>query len=342
MGNIILLVPIYLSYLITYIFSNGNILISFVVNLIVAFIFFIQLPSRETEWSGGKFLLIVFLAIGLPVSIHHGGRVINGFFLEREKKHDEEETLRIEKEVSNFATSIVPQIWEEYVREKKHVEEISDGLKGLEENKIPVHFQDILQKSKGVSEANRIMQIREELLEQKKKMKSKRDGLLKEIQEKHQAFLRAEAETKKRQEVERAAAERKQKDSAVREQRREEALKEFALKEAPQMWQTYEGLGAAIENQSSRMAELRKTLVSFERNPDEDADYMELVSNRQAMVESRDSLHEKIQKAYLQYCKFLATPGNAEVESLHRKVMEDAMQEADAAKMRFKEMMSEK
>jgi hypothetical protein len=67
-----------------------------------------------------------------------------------------------------------------------------------------------------------------------------------------------------------------------------------------------------------------------------------LVSMRDEMVKSRAALHEKIKQAYLQYSKFLATPGNAELEALHKKSMEDGVREAEATMKHYREMTKEK
>ena len=137
-------------------------------------------------------------------------------------------------------------------------------------------------------------------------------------------------------------AEQEQKESAAREHNKEEKLKNFALQEAPQMWQTYVTLGESIESQAVRLEELRKTLESVEQDPSQDRDYATLVSMRDEMIKSRDALHEKIKQAYLQYSKFLATPGNAELKALHKKTMEDGVREAEATMKHYREMTKEK
>ncbi len=251
-----------------------------------------------------------------------------------------------EEMIREFAEKNLPEKWQKYLETKKFIEtKTSVWLKSLEKGEIPEYLKAVAAedaKENGWSESEKIDHTKEAVRKKHEESKRLCDSLLREIQDKYEAVLREEEEKKERLAKEQELVEHEQKESAAREQSKEEKLKNFALKEAPQMWQTYVSLGESIESQSVRLEELRKTLVSFEQDPKQDKDYKMLVSMRDEMVKSRAALHEKIKQAYLQYSKFLATPGNAELEALHKKSMEDGVREAEATMKHYREMTKEK
>lgn len=159
---------------------------------------------------------------------------------------------------------------------------------------------------------------------------------------------REEAEKERlrqREEAEaRAKAERAQqaREAAKRAAVREDKLRNFALKEAPVLWQTYQNLQAAIISQNEKIEDLRKTLTEFGMSPDSDSDFQRICSLRDEMVGSLKTMHTKIEDAYLASRKYEATPSKKEYAELRRKLLEDGLQEAEAAERRFKEMRNTK
>lgn len=155
--------------------------------------------------------------------------------------------------------------------------------------------------------------------------------------EKEQLRQREEAEARVRAEQARQARE-----AAQREAAKEEKLRNFALKEAPRLWQTYQNLQAAISSQDQKIEDLRKTLTEFGMSPDSDSDFQRICSLRDEMVGSLKTMHTKIEDAYLASRKYEATPSKKEYAELRRKLLEDGLQEAEAAERRFKEMRNTK
>ena len=166
--------------------------------------------------------------------------------------------------------------------------------------------------------------------------------------EKAEAARRAEESARREAEVAaRSERERKEREahaaaekSAARE--RESKLRTFALKEAPILWKTYQTLADEIEAQNRRIANLATALKDFDRDPDEDADYIAVSRMRDDMIETRKSMRRKIEDAYLAYRKFQATPGRKEYDELRRKLLEDGIREAEAATRRYWNMAEEK
>ena len=121
-------------------------------------------------------------------------------------------------------------------------------------------------------------------------------------------------------------------------QLRFEKAKEFALNEAPVIWETYQRLGSEIENLSKNAEKLRTTLVEFGRDPMKDPDYLKLWNQIREMKEVRRMLLVKLENACIAKAKADATPGRRDTEALWRKAQEDGIQEAEAAERRFMEM----
>lgn len=75
-----------------------------------------------------------------------------------------------------------------------------------------------------------------------------------------------------------------------------------------------------------------------ERDPDMDADFRSICAMRNDMAASLNTLRIKIEDAYLASLKYEATPSRMEYDVLRRKLIEDGMQEAEAAARRFNDM----
>ena len=124
--------------------------------------------------------------------------------------------------------------------------------------------------------------------------------------------------------------------------KREARLRDFAVKEAPVLWKTYQDLQGAIGEQNKRISDLAKALKEFNRDPRQDADYVRICSMRDEMVASVKSMYAKIEDAYLARCKFQATPSRKDYDELRRKMLEDGIKEAEDAAKRFDQMRSAK
>ena len=139
-------------------------------------------------------------------------------------------------------------------------------------------------------------------------------------------------------------AEAKHKDAAAAEEarRRQESknakIQQFALAEAPKVWQVYQSLQAEIDVQSGKIEELRKALVAFGKIPDEDADFKRFCDVQAEMIRSRDALRLKLEDAYIAAMKYEAAPSREDYRELHRKALDDGILEANQAETKFKEM----
>ena len=115
-------------------------------------------------------------------------------------------------------------------------------------------------------------------------------------------------------------------------------LRTFALQESPKLWQTVQALRAERETRTAALANLRKELVDFGRNPEADQDYVALSAANDGLLDSMNAIFEKLEAAYIAYKKFQATPGRREYGDMMRKVLDDGMNEASAAESRYLQM----
>ena len=123
-----------------------------------------------------------------------------------------------------------------------------------------------------------------------------------------------------------------------RQKAKDEKIQAFALKEAPKVWEVYQSLQSEIDVQAEKIEELRKSLETFGRPPEEDTDFVRICALRDEMKRSRDALRTKLEDAYIAARKYEAAPSRKDYQELHKKALEDGILEADAASVRFKEM----
>ena len=127
-----------------------------------------------------------------------------------------------------------------------------------------------------------------------------------------------------------------------RQETKDEKIQTFALKEAPKVWEVYQSLKSEIDVQNEKIEELRKSLESFGRSPEQDTDFVRICALRDDMTRSRDALRTKLEDAYIEDKKYEAAPSRKDYQELHKKALEDGVLEADSASARFKEMRRNK
>ena len=139
-----------------------------------------------------------------------------------------------------------------------------------------------------------------------------------------------------------AEAKRKQAEAAAAAKRKQESkdakIQEFALKDAPKVWQVYQFLQGEINVQNGKIEELRSTLVTFGKSPEEDEDFNKICAIRDDMIRTRKALRAKIEDAYIAAKKYEASPSRKDYQELHKKALEDGILEADQAEAKFREM----
>lgn len=125
-------------------------------------------------------------------------------------------------------------------------------------------------------------------------------------------------------------------------QKKRNLVRDFALKEAPSTWEAFQTLESECETAKTQVAELKKTLESFNKNADDDNDYNGAKKKLAEMNQTRDTLWKAMERAYIQYCKFKASAGDAELAELSKSATAAAVKEADVAKERYRAMSQTK
>ncbi len=155
----------------------------------------------------------------------------------------------------------------------------------------------------------------------------------------------ARIEKKKREEEvlrQQQAADDKRMKAEEENSLRIEKTKEFALHEAPVIWETYQRLGSEIDILSANVEKLRNVLVELGKTPEDDQDYVKLRNHLHEIDEVRKKLITKLEDACIAKAKADATPGHGDTEALWKKMQEDGIQEAKAAERRFIEIKEAK
>ena len=135
-----------------------------------------------------------------------------------------------------------------------------------------------------------------------------------------------------------AEAKRIQEEEKRIQEAKDDKIRSFALKDAPKVWAVYQTLQSEIDVQNGKIEKLRKTLVSFDKDPERDVDFQRICALRDEMVRSRHALRTKLEDAYIASRKYEASPSRKDYQELHKKALEDGILEADAAEAKFKEM----
>lgn len=172
-------------------------------------------------------------------------------------------------------------------------------------------------------------------------IKDSRDARLAEKAEQEKA------ERVKEEEAARIAEAKRKQAEAEAEARRLQELKdakiqEFALKDAPKVWQVYQSLQGAIDMQSGKLEELRKTLVTFGKQPEQDEDFKRICAVRDDMISTRKALRAKLEDAYIAAKKYEASPSRKDYQETMKRALEDGVNDANMATERYKAMTRQK
>lgn len=123
---------------------------------------------------------------------------------------------------------------------------------------------------------------------------------------------------------------------------KDEKVQVFALKEAPKVWDVYQSLQSEIDVQGSKIEELRKTLETFGKVPEQDTDFIRICALRDEMIRSRQSLRTKLEDAYIAAKKYEASPSRKDYQETMNRAIEDGINDANMAAERYKAMTRQK
>ena len=114
-----------------------------------------------------------------------------------------------------------------------------------------------------------------------------------------------------------------------------EVLQQFALSEAPKLWQTVQDLKVEQTQRRAGIQRLDRELRDFGRSPETDLDFQNLVREADELDRIVNAILLKVEDAYIAQQKFRATPSRGDYEALMKSALENGIQAADAATSRI-------
>lgn len=124
--------------------------------------------------------------------------------------------------------------------------------------------------------------------------------------------------------------------------RQMEVLRQFALAEAPNLWQTVQELKVEQTQRRAGLQRLDQELRDFGRLPETDLDFQTLVREADELDRVVDAILLKVEDAYLAQQKFRAMPSRGDYEVLMKSALENGVRAADGAARRFHKMARKK
>ena len=119
-------------------------------------------------------------------------------------------------------------------------------------------------------------------------------------------------------------------------------LRDFAMKESPQISKTIQQLNGEISDSIVRLKKLRAEMLEFDRNPDADEDYKALKVGLRELQRAYDAIFDKLEDAYIAAKKYEASPSRKDYHEMMKRAFEDGVQDANMATERYKEMTRQK
>lgn len=118
----------------------------------------------------------------------------------------------------------------------------------------------------------------------------------------------------------------------------ENALRDFALKESPRLWQTVQAIRAQVAVRRKSVAQLETDLREFNVDPAADADYRRLNEEIDSLLDSMSTVFGNLEEAYIASKKFELAPTSTNDKAIVKRILEDGIKESDSAAKRYREM----
>lgn len=148
----------------------------------------------------------------------------------------------------------------------------------------------------------------------------------------------AEYEAYRRQEAERQRKEEEARKQQALKRSKYSALQEFAQKEMPRAWSTYQEISVLIDERTKKIKDLEATLELLRPGASKtDQDLLALKAKVEEIKQLKNSIYTSIEDAYISAVKFSAELGSAE-EKRFRESMDSAKRNSDAVIERFNVM----
>ncbi len=163
-----------------------------------------------------------------------------------------------------------------------------------------------------------------------KERKAEQERIAKAEMEEQERLRTKEIEEQERKRVaalrELEAKEAQSKNDAT--ETRQNALREFAVEHAPELWSTVRDIRALLEDVSARMATLKKTMETMGKKAEDDEDYQKMGVKRNELAMVLFKLDQELEDAYIQYAKFKSAPDMVTMSNSVSKALTEGRQSA--------------
>ena len=140
------------------------------------------------------------------------------------------------------------------------------------------------------------------------------------------------AETQRQVAAEKARALREKSENGWNN---ESALRDFALKESPKLWQTIQSIRAQVATRRKGLAQLKVDLQEFNVKPESDADYTRLQGEIDSLLDGLAGVFGNLEQAYIAAKKFELSPTSMNQEEVMNRALEEGVKEADSVAKRY-------
>ena len=161
-----------------------------------------------------------------------------------------------------------------------------------------------------------------------------------EAQERLRIKEREEQERKRVELLRELDAKEAQSKTAVSETR-QNALRNFALEHATELWSTSRDVRTLMEDSSARMTILKKTMETMGKRAEDDEDYQKMGQKRNELAMVLAKLEEDLESAYIQFAKFQAVPDAKAVSNSVAIALSDGRNSALDARARYELLKKE-
>ena len=115
----------------------------------------------------------------------------------------------------------------------------------------------------------------------------------------------------------------------------ENALRDFALKESPTLWQTIQSIRVQVAIRRKGLARLKADLLEFDVKPEIDADYSRLQGEIDTLLDGLASVFGSLEQAYIAAKKFELSPASTNYKEVMNRALEEGVKEASGVAKRY-------
>lgn len=119
-------------------------------------------------------------------------------------------------------------------------------------------------------------------------------------------------------------------------------VRAFMMNEAPAIKQCLDRLQAESTAHKEKIDELRRTLRSFGRNPEQDGDFKSICSFQRELLAEIENVSNRLISAYIASVKYNVAPSRKGLSELRASALRDGIDAATSAFARYEKMKGEK